>query len=133
MDGIALVPGIAACWCCGRDLADQCCRRHLASGHAVNGVVDEEYGQFLSPVGGLNGLIESDGSQISVSLIGDDDGIIFCPGDASSDSGGPSMGGLNIPGIKILAGEDGTANGADHDAPILNTQIRHSLAYELMK
>jgi hypothetical protein len=43
------------------------------------------------------------------------------------------MGGLNMPGIKIIVGEDGTADGADHDAPVLNTQIRHSLAYELMQ
>ena len=133
MNGIALIPGIAACGCSGRDLTDQCCWRHLASGHAVNGVVDEEYGQFFAPVGCLNGLIEADGSQISISLIGDDDGVILCPGDARSDSRSPSVGGLNMPGIQVIVGEDGAAYGADHYAPVLNTQIRHSLAYELMQ
>ncbi len=48
-------------------------RRHLAAGHAVGGVVDEDHRHRLAAVGGVDDLAGADGRQIAVPLIGEDD------------------------------------------------------------
>ena len=118
---------------CGRDLSNQGSRRHLATGHAVDAVVDKEYCQLLAPVGRLDGLVQANGSQIAVSLIGDDNGVVLSPGYACSNSRSAAMSGLYVTAVQIVVGENGAAHRTDHDAPILDAQVRHGLAYELMQ
>ena len=48
-------------------------RGHLPAGHGVDGVVDEEAGEMLTAVGGLEGVVEADRPQVPVALVGDDD------------------------------------------------------------
>ena len=55
-----------------RLLAGQRGRGHLAAGHAVDRVVHEEHGHVLAAVRRLQDVVESDGRQVAVALIGDD-------------------------------------------------------------
>ena len=50
-------------------LADKRGRRHLAAGHAVDGVIDEEYGNLFAAIGGVHDFSGADGSQIAVALV----------------------------------------------------------------
>ncbi len=43
------------------------------------------------------------------------------------------MSGLHMAAVKIVVGEDRAAHGTDHDAPVLDAKVRHSLANELMQ
>ena len=71
--------------------ADKGGRRHLAAGHPVDRVVDEKNCHLLAPVGGVEGFRQTDGSQIAVPLVGEDDGVVLGPGNAGADGLGAAV------------------------------------------
>ena len=73
VEWVALGEGVASVGAGDGLLADEGGGGHLSAGHAVDGVVDEEDADLLAPVGGLEGLVESDGGEVAVALVGEDD------------------------------------------------------------
>ena len=69
MKRITVKVGLSAVWAGGGLLTYECGRRHLASGHSVNRVVDENHGYVLSPVQRVYGLPCAYACQVTVALI----------------------------------------------------------------
>src|SRR5581483_5040379 len=101
-------------------LTQQGGRRHLAAGHAVDGVVDEDDGDGFAAIGRVQNLRRTDRGKIPVALIADDN--TFGPG--SLDGGGysrsPPMRRLDVADIEVIVGEDRTAHRTDQDGPVLH-------------
>ena len=60
----------SAVGCGGGFLSEQSGRSHLTAGHAVDGIVDENNGDVLATIGGMNGFASAYGSQVAVALVG---------------------------------------------------------------
>ena len=48
----------------------KCSGSHLTAGHSVNTVVDKDYHYVLTAVAGMHGLTGTNGSQVTVTLVG---------------------------------------------------------------
>jgi hypothetical protein len=77
----------------------------LAACHAVDRVVYEEDGDFLSAVSGVNNFGSSNGREVSITLIGDYDLVRAAAFHSSCRSGSASVRNLYVPGIKVVVGE----------------------------
>jgi len=82
-DGIALSFHIAALRGGSGHLPGKRRWRHLTAGHAVVGVIDENRGDLLTPGSGCHNLAHADGSQVAVTLIGEDHAVRQSAFDAS--------------------------------------------------
>ena len=51
-------------------------RSHLAAGHAVNSIVDENGADVLAAVCSMDDLSSTDGSEVAVALVGEYEGIL---------------------------------------------------------
>ena len=96
MHGVAVLLGIPALGGGGGLHAHQGGGGHLAAGHAVDAVVDEDHGDVLPPVGGGHGLRQADGGQIAVPLVGVHQGVRVGPLHAGGHGGGPAVGGGGV-------------------------------------
>ena len=56
-------------------LSKQCCRCHLSSRHAIDGIVDKDGSYVLTTVEGMDGFAGSDTSQVAITLIGKDEAV----------------------------------------------------------
>ena len=128
----AFVDGTASPGRSGALLADQGRGRHLAAGHAVDGVVDEEDGDLFAAVGGVDDFGGADGGEIAVSLIGDDDAVGTGALDAGGRGGGAAVRDLHIAHVKIVIGENGAADGTDEDSSILQAEFLQCLGNQLV-
>src|SRR5208283_3158772 len=115
----AFVDGTASEGGRGALLADEGCGGHLAAGHSVDGVVDEEYGDMFAAVGGVDDFGGADGGEVAVALIGNDDAVGTGALDAGGTGGCAAVRELDVAHVDIVIGEDGTADGADEDGPVL--------------
>src|SRR5215470_12200042 len=128
----ALVDGTTPPGRSRRALADQSGRRHLPAGHSVNRVVDEEDCNFLATIGGVNDLGCSDGGQIAVSLVGDDNLVGASALQACGSSRRASVRNLHVAHIEIVISEDGAAYGTHQNRLILKLEIFQCLGDQLM-
>ena len=99
---------------------------------AIDGVVDEDGGEFLPPHGGVNDLRRADGGQIPVPLIGENRLGGVGPFHGGGHRRGPAMGGLDGVEGEVVPGEDGAAHGADTDGGAQGVHLLQHLADELM-
>ena len=114
-DRVAFVVEIPAVGAGGGGLPQHGGGGHLAPGHAVNGIVDEDDGDPLSPVGTVQAFGNADRGQVAVALIGEYEIIRAGPFDAGGHRRGPAMGGFTDVHVKIIIHEDRAADrgGAD--------------------
>ena len=102
-------------------------RGHLATGHPVDGVVDEYDRDVLSPVESVDRLSGSDAGEVSVTLVGEDQPVrpeALC---GAGECRCPSVGGLLPVHVDILVGEDGTADRRDRDGLVRHPHLLDNL------
>src|SRR4051812_37707047 len=104
----------------------------MTSGHPVDAVVDEEDGDVLATVGGVNDFRGADGGEIAVTLVGDDHRVRIGALHGSRNRGRASVSGLHVAGIEIVVGKDGTADGTDEDGVVLNVEFLESFGDQLV-
>ena len=114
------------------DLAGQTGGSHLAAGHAVNGVVDEDDGDVLVTGSGMDGLSHTDGSQVTVTLIGEHDVLRAAALDAGGSSGGSAVGSFDHIAVKVVVSHDCAANGSNTDGLTLDAQLVDDLRHQAM-
>ena len=112
--------------------ANQRGRSHLAAGHAVGRVVDEDDGEVLAAVGSVNGLGNADGSQVAVALIGVDNLVGIAALVGAGHGAGAAMGCFK----PVLRGVKGTKTAAA-DAPngddiVCNAKLINDLGNQLV-
>ena len=83
---------------------------HLTTGHAVDGVVDEDHGDVLATAGRMHDLSHADGCQVAITLVGEDHAVWQNPLDAGGHGRGASMGGFNKIAVEVFVGEYRAAN-----------------------
>ncbi len=132
MEGRALVELFAAEGRGGGLLAEGGGGSHLSAGHAIDAVVDEDDGDGLAAVGGVDDLGGADGGEIAIALIADDDAAGTAALDGGGDCGTASVGDLHVADVEIVIGEDGTADGADEDGAVLNGEFVDGFGEELV-
>ena len=113
-----------------RDLVGQARRSHLAAGHAVNGVVDEDYGQLLAAGGRMDRLCHADGGQVAIALVGEHDLVGMHALHPGGHGGGAAVGGLEEIAIVEVVHHDGAADRRDADGVPLDTQFVYNLGHE---
>ena len=113
-------------------LADQRGGRHLSAGHAIDRVIDEEYGDVFTAIGGVNNLRRADRRQIAIALIADDDAVGVRPLDAGCDRRGASVRRLHVAGIKVVVAEHRAADRRHQHGPVLQAEIVQGFGNELM-
>lgn len=123
LDGIAIEVYAAAIGSGGCLLTDEGGRGHLAAGHAVDGVVDEDDDDVLATVGGMDGLGGTDGGEVTVALIGEDDVAGIEARDGGGNGGSASVCGLDPVDVDVVVGEYGAAYGSDADGLVLNAEF----------
>ena len=127
-DGAAFVAGhVAAAGAGGGLLAQQGGGGHLAAGHAVDGVVDEDAGDELAAVGRVDGLGQTDGAHVAVALIGEDNA--FGAG-AGGHGAGTAVGGFEAVHVEVVVSEGGAAHGGHQDGPVGHAQLVQHLAHQ---
>ncbi len=104
-------------------LAQQSCRSGLASGHAVDGVVDEDHGDVFTAVGGVQNFRRPNGGKIAVPLITDHNARGTAALHRRSHGRRAPVRGLHVPHVEVVIGEGSAADGPDHDGAVLHTQI----------
>ena len=130
VDGPALAQQMTAQRRGGGLLAQQGGGGHLAAGHAVNGVVDEDRGDVLAAIGGMYGLRQTDGRHVPVPLIGEDDA--FRPGaaDARAHGAGPPVRSFHGVHVEIIVTEGRTAHRGHEDGPFRKAQLVQRFAHQ---
>jgi hypothetical protein len=128
----AFVGGTASPGRGGALLADEGGGRHLAAGHPVDCVVDEEDCDLFTAVGGVDDFGGADGSEVAVALIGDDDfvgaGSLDCGG-----RGGAAVRHLDVANVEVIIGEHGAADGTDEDGAVLQAQVGDGFGNQLVR
>ena len=111
--------------CPGREVGG-----HLAAGHAVNGVVDEDDGDILAAGGSVDRLGGADGGQVAVALVGEDDVIGAGALQAGSHSLGASMGGLHHIAGEVIVAHDRAAHRGHAHGLAFHTQLLQGLGHQ---
>ena len=122
--GIAVLLGIAAVGGGGGLHAHQGGGGHLAAGHAVDAVVDEDDGDVLPAVGGGNRLGQADGGEVAVALVGEDQAVRIGALHAGGYGAGAAVGrgGVvvgDIVHVQAAAADAQDAGGAVHQIHLL--------------
>jgi len=115
-----------------RDLANQGGRGHLARGHAINGIVDEECADLFAAGRSMDDLGGTDGSQVTIALVGEDQIVRVDTLDAGGNSRSPAMGRLDHVTGKILVIVVGATDWRDTDCRIQNAHLDHDLGDQAM-
>ncbi len=131
LDGLAREPG-AAIRRRGRQLPHQRRRRHLASGHAVDGVVHEHERHGQADLRGLDDLGQADRGEIAVPLVADHDRLGVGQLVAEGDRRRPAVRRLRVADVEVVVQEDGAAHRRDGDRPVLHSQFLDRVAEELV-
>ena len=98
-------------------------RCHLSACHAIDGVVDEDHGDVLATVEGMDGLACADASHVAVALIGEDEFVRPEAFDGRGTGRCTSVAGFNPIDIDVAIGEHGTADGADGDGVFFHAHL----------
>ena len=116
----------------GGGLALQRGGRHLAAGHAVEGVVDEDAAELLAARGSLEGVVEADRAEVAVALVGDRDGVGAGAAHARRGGRGAAVRGGDVRGVPVVVGEHAAADGVDEDRAVLQAHLGAALGHELV-
>src|ERR1039458_8889201 len=130
--GVAVGVRVAAEWGGGGLLAKRRSGGHLAAGHAVDTVVDEDYGDGLAAVGGVNDLRGADGRQIAIALVADYDGIRAAALHSRRHGGRASVRHLDVADVEIVISKYRAAHRADQHGAVLYSQIVERLGQQLV-
>ncbi|MPM51818.1 hypothetical protein SDC9_98569 [bioreactor metagenome] len=105
-------------------LANKGGRGHLAAGHAVCRVVDEDNGDMLATVGSIHNLGEANGREVAVALISVDDGVL---GSSSLEAGGncrsTAVRSVHFIHIPVTGSDAAAADTDDADGLIEDTEL----------
>nr|AIF26401.1 putative 2-oxoglutarate oxidoreductase [uncultured bacterium fosmid pJB17E7_contig I] len=121
--GVAVDVHAAAVGSGGGLHADECGGGHLAAGHAVDAVVNEDHDDVLAAVGCVDGLGGADGGEVAVALIGEDVAVGVEALDGGCHCGGTAVGGFLEVNIKIVVGHDGASDRGDADGLVLDAHL----------
>ena len=102
----------------------------VKTGHAVDGVVDEDDGELLAPVGGVDDLVGAYGGEVAVALVGEDAGAGVDALDAGGDGGGAAVRGLVHVAVEVVIRENGTSDRRDADDVVGQTELLDRLTDE---
>ena len=117
----------------GRDLPGQRGGRHLAAGHAVVRVVDEEHGHAFAAVRRLDELVEADGGEVAVALIADDVGLGVRPSRAGADRGSAAVRHRDRAEVEVVVREDRAPDRHDEVSILLDAVVLDRLGDEFME
>ena len=98
-------------------------RRHLAAGHAVDGVVDEDHGDVLTAQRGVHDLGQSDRGQIPIALVGENNPIGQHALHAGRHRGRAAMRRFDKIDFKIVVAKHGAAHRRDADGVFTDAQL----------
>ena len=108
-------------------------RRHLAAGHPVDGVVDEDDADAACPSwAALDDLGEADRGEVAVALVADDDGLGVRELVPERHRRRPAVGGLGVADVEVVVEEDAAADRRDGDRPVLDAQLLDGLGEVLV-
>ena len=116
----------------GALLAEERGGSSLAAGHAVNRVVDENHGNVLTAIGGVQNLRRADGREISVALVANDNAFGAAAPDGRGHSGRAPVRRLHVARVEVVVREDRAAHGTDHDGAVLHAQLVDGLRHHLV-
>src|SRR6516162_8496416 len=116
----------------GAALSDERSRSHLAAGHAVDCVVDEEDGDLLAAIRGVHDFGGGDGGKVTVALIGNDDFVGAGAFEPGGRGGSASVGDLHVANIEVVVGKHRTPDRADENGLILQFQVFNGLRDQLV-
>ena len=103
-----------------------------AAGHAVNGIVDEDDGDIFISGGGVDSFGHADGSQVAVTLVGEDDVVRVAALDAGGGSRGAAVSRLDHVAGEVIISHNGAANGSNTDGLALDAQLIDGLSNQAM-
>ena len=129
-DGVAGQIDIATEGAGGGDLTGHGRRRHLAAGHAVDGVVDEDHRHLLAAVGAVDDLGHPDGGEIAVSLVGEDHQIGPRPLDPRGHRRRPAVRRLVEIGLEVVVGQHRAPHRRHADGPFADPELIEHLGDE---
>ena len=98
-------------------------RSHLATGHAVDAVVDEDHGDVLTTVAGVDGLAGADGSEVTVALIGEHDLVGPHALDTRGARRSAAVGSLDEVDVEVIVSHNGATHGGDTDGTVVNAKL----------
>src|SRR5205085_2235013 len=81
---------------------------------------------------GVDDLGGSDGGEVAVPLIGDHDAVGAAALDGGGDGRGAAVRRLDVTDVEVVVAEDGAADGADEDGPVLDAGGVDSFGEELV-
>ena len=97
---------------------------HLAAGHAVDTVVNEDHRDGFAAVGGVDDLGGADGRQVAIALVGDHDALRPAAFDRRGHRRRAPVRHLDVAHIEIVVGEYRAAHRADEHRAVLHAQTR---------
>jgi hypothetical protein len=107
--------------CCS--LSDEGGGCHLTSGHSIDLVVDEDYCDILAAIGGMDRFCRADGSQVAITLIGENDQVRVDSLDPGGHGTGSAVGGLDAIEAIILVHGDRTADRGHDYGTVLDAKL----------
>ena len=128
--GIAHQGRVAAARRGGGPLAEERRRGHLAAGHAVDAVVDEDRGDALPTGRGMDDLRRPDGGQVAVALVSEDEGLRPDAADARGHGRGAAVRRLDEVHVEVVVGEDRATDRGHGDGVGRQVQLGHHLGQE---
>ena len=106
-------------------------RRALAARHAVDGVVHEDGGDVFAAVCGVQNLRGSDGRQVAIPLVADDNAVRAAALDGGAHGGCAAVRRLHVAHVEVVVSEHRTADRADQNGAVLDAKLvdgaRHHL------
>ena len=106
-----------------RDLVGKACGSHLAAGHAVDGVIDEDNGDVLAARSRMNGFRHSDAGEVAVALISKNDIAGINTFDTRCNRRCTTVGGFNHVATKEIVCHDRATNGHDANRGALDIKL----------
>ena len=98
-------------------------RRHLATGHPVNGVVDENHQDRFATVAAVNGFGRTDSRQVAVTLVGEHELFGHQTLDCRSQRRRAPVGGFLHIHVHIIVGQYGATHRSHADGLVLKTHF----------
>lgn len=131
-EGVALVLNRSSQGRRGGFLSNEGRWRHLRAGHAVNGVVHKNDGDVFTAIGRLQNIVSANGSQISIALVAQHDGMRKRPFYSGGGGRSPTVRHLYVAAIEIVVSEHRAAHRTDEYGALANAEVIDGLGDELV-
>src|SRR5262249_17935470 len=99
---------------------------------AVDAVIDEDDGDGLAAIGGMEDFRGSDGGEVAITLVGNDDTVGAAALDGGGGGGRAALGGPEVSDVEVVVAEDGASDGADEHGAVLNAEFVDGAGEELV-